>query len=146
MIRRTRPLGYLTYVVLMGLACLYFVFAAVQGDYGIFRRAEVDAEALELKLQVASLSEEVARQFDIQTESGALVAETENGGPASRAGLQRGDVVTAIEGDRVENSGDLLGALREYQPGERVRMTVVSGGEQLQVEVRLGERPESASR
>ena len=65
MIRRTRPLGYLTYVALMALACLYFVFAAVQGDYGIFRRAEVDAEALELKVELASLSDEVARMENL---------------------------------------------------------------------------------
>lgn len=66
MIRSTRaPLGYLTYVVLMGLACLYFVFAAVQGDYGIFRRAEVDARALELKVALATLSDEVARMENL---------------------------------------------------------------------------------
>ena len=62
MIRSTRrPLGYLTYIGGMSLLGLYFVFAAVQGDYGIFRRAEVDAQALELKVQLASMSEDVAR-------------------------------------------------------------------------------------
>lgn len=62
MIRSTRaPLGHLSYVGLMGLTCLYFVFAAVQGDFGIFRRAEVDAQAIELRLELASLSAEVAR-------------------------------------------------------------------------------------
>src|SRR3712207_5256354 len=62
MIRRTRaPLGYVAYLSLMALAALYFVFAAIQGDFGIFRRAEVDAEAIGLKIELASLSEEVAR-------------------------------------------------------------------------------------
>ena len=66
MIRSTRaPLGYLTYVVVMSLFGLYFVFAAVQGDYGIFRRAEVDAEALELRVQLATLSDEVARMENL---------------------------------------------------------------------------------
>lgn len=66
MIRSTRPaLGTLTYATLMGLACLYFVFAAVQGDFGIFRRAEVDAEALELKVRFAGLSDEVARMENL---------------------------------------------------------------------------------
>ena len=60
MIRSTRaPLGHLTYVGLMALASLYFVFAAVQGNYGIFRRAEVDAQALELRLELAALSDDV---------------------------------------------------------------------------------------
>lgn len=62
MIRSTRaPLGYLVYIASMSLAGLYFIFAAVQGDYGIFRRAEIQAEALELRVQLASLSDEVAR-------------------------------------------------------------------------------------
>ena len=62
MIRSTRaPLGTMTYVGLMVLTCVYFVFAAVQGDFGIFRRAEVDAQALELRVELAALSEEVAR-------------------------------------------------------------------------------------
>lgn len=66
MIRSTRaPLGHLTYVALMGLASLYFIFAAVQGDYGIFRRAEVDAEALELRLELAALSDEVAKMENL---------------------------------------------------------------------------------
>ena len=59
-------------------------------------------------------------------------------------GLQRGEVVTAIEDNRIQNSGDLLGALREHQPGQQVRLTLTSEGEERQVEVRLGERPESA--
>ena len=66
MIRGTRPaLGYVTYIGLMGLTCLYFVFAAVQGDFGVFRRAEVDAEALELRVALAGLSEEVARMENL---------------------------------------------------------------------------------
>jgi cell division protein FtsB len=66
MIRSTRaPLGYLTYVASMSLLGLYFIFAAVQGDYGIFRRAEVDAEGLELRVQLASLSDEVERMENL---------------------------------------------------------------------------------
>lgn len=61
MIRSTRePLGYLLYVSGMVLAGLYFLFAAVQGDFGVFRRAAVEAEALELGLELAALSDEVA--------------------------------------------------------------------------------------
>lgn len=102
------------------------------------------AQAAYLGISTTDLSQEVARQFDIQAESGALVAEIAEEGPASRAGLQRGEVVTAIEDNRIQNSGDLLGALREYQPGQQVRLTLTSEGEERQVEVRLGERPESA--
>jgi cell division protein FtsB len=66
MIRSTRaPLGSLAYIAGMGLLALYFIFAAVQGDYGVFRRAEVDAEALELRVQLAALSDEVVRMENL---------------------------------------------------------------------------------
>jgi cell division protein FtsB len=66
MIRSTRaPLGALLYVSGMTMLGLYFVFAAVQGDYGLFRRAEVDAEALELRVQLASMSDQVAQMENL---------------------------------------------------------------------------------
>jgi cell division protein FtsB len=66
MIRSTRaPLGSLAYIAGMSLLALYFIFAAVQGDYGVFRRAEVDAEALELRVQLAALSDEVVRMENL---------------------------------------------------------------------------------
>jgi cell division protein FtsB len=66
MIRSTRaPLGYLMFATTMILAGIYFIFAAIQGDYGVFRRAEIDAEALQLRVTLAALSEEVARMENL---------------------------------------------------------------------------------
>ncbi|GGL62177.1 FtsB family cell division protein [Wenxinia marina] len=61
MIRKSRPaLGFVAYMLTMLLLGLYFVFAAVQGDYGVFRRAEVAAEARVLQTQLSELEAEVA--------------------------------------------------------------------------------------
>lgn len=66
MIRSTRePLGSLLIMGGLILAALYFAFAAVQGDYGVFRRAAVEAEALELRLELARLADEVARMENL---------------------------------------------------------------------------------
>jgi S1-C subfamily serine protease len=43
---------------------------------------------------------------------------------------------------RIESTGDLLGALRDYRPGDTVEVTVVRDGEEQTLETRLGERPE----
>ncbi len=104
-----------------------------------------EAQAPYLGISTATLSPEVASQFDVQAESGALVGEVTGGSPADQAGLSQGDVITEIGGTPVEGSGNLLGALRDYQPGDRARLTVVSGGEERTVGITLGERPESAS-
>ena len=62
MIERSRPgLGTLIYFLLTLMLGLYFTFAAIQGDYGVFKRAEVDAEAAVLTQELAALSVEVAR-------------------------------------------------------------------------------------
>ena len=66
MIRHTRePLGYLIFAAGMVLMGLYFVFAAVQGDFGVFRRAEIEAETLELRLRLAGLSDEVTKMENL---------------------------------------------------------------------------------
>jgi len=43
----------------------YFTFAAVQGDYGLFRRAEIEAQSAELRAQRAQLETEVARMENL---------------------------------------------------------------------------------
>jgi len=44
---------------------LYFTFAAVQGDYGLFRRAEIEAEARDLRWQLSQVQAEVARMENL---------------------------------------------------------------------------------
>jgi len=62
MIRRSRPaLGSVLFLATMLLLGLYFAYAAIQGDYGVFRRAELDAEARLLGQELAQLNAEVAR-------------------------------------------------------------------------------------
>lgn len=61
----TPSLGFIgTFVVALALG-MYFTFAAVQGDYGLFRRAEIDAEADKLHRELDALNLEVARMENI---------------------------------------------------------------------------------
>lgn len=64
--RRSRaPLGVILYFTGTVILGLYFVFAAVQGDYGVFRRAEVLAEKRQLESELAELRAEVARMDNL---------------------------------------------------------------------------------
>lgn len=66
MIRRNRPqLGALFYFLGMIMLGLYFTFAAVQGDYGLFKRIEVKAEGDVLSTELADLRVEVARMENL---------------------------------------------------------------------------------
>ncbi|MEL6799944.1 MAG: septum formation initiator family protein [Pseudomonadota bacterium] len=58
---RTRPaLGAVVYLLLMCLAAMYFTFASVQGDYGLFRRVQIEAEKQVLEAERTALLAEVA--------------------------------------------------------------------------------------
>ncbi len=63
---RSRPgLGTLIYFLLTLMLGLYFMFAAVQGDYGVFKRAEIEAEGRLLTEELATLQVEVARMENL---------------------------------------------------------------------------------
>jgi serine protease Do len=95
-----------------------------------------------LGIQLSDLSPEAAEQFGLEVESGVVVAAVEPGFAAEEAGLQEGDIITTLEDTPIEDSGDLLGALRDYQPGDEVRLTVVRDGNEQTFDVTLDERPQ----
>jgi len=55
--------------------------------------------------------------------------------------MRPGDVIVAADGQPVEGVESLLGALRRREPGEEVRVTVVRGGDERTITVRLAGRP-----
>ncbi|UMG91769.1 PDZ domain-containing protein [Nocardioides sp. TF02-7] len=69
---------------------------------------------------------------------GATVDEVVAGSPAEDAGLEDGDVITHVNGQRVTDGIALIVAIRTHQPQETIELTVERGGEDtMQVRVRL---------
>jgi putative serine protease PepD len=75
---------------------------------------------------------------------GAGVSGVTQGGPAAIAGLQSGDVVTAINGKPVTTTDQLIATVDTFSPGDTVTLTVSRGGTTHQITVRLGTRPAQA--
>jgi S1-C subfamily serine protease len=80
----------------------------------------------------------------VEAKQGAIVRSVEEDSPAAAAGLQRGDLITAIEGEPIQGPQDLVDAIAEHEPGDQVTLTVLQSGEEeeRQVEVTLAEHPE----
>jgi S1-C subfamily serine protease len=95
-----------------------------------------------LGVYLSDLTQETASRFGSPVDSGALIEEVERGSPAAAAGIQRGDIVTAAGSEEVRSSGDLLSALRNYMPGDTVRLTVLRNGEKTTLQANLAERPQ----
>jgi S1-C subfamily serine protease len=63
------------------------------------------------------------------------------GGPGDKAGLQDGDVITALDGTRIDGRTPLEDLLAQHKPGDVISLDVVREGRTLTVSVTLGTRP-----
>jgi membrane-associated protease RseP (regulator of RpoE activity) len=80
--------------------------------------------------------------------AGAVVRTVVEQGPAAEAGLQAGDLVTAIDGEAVDSPQALVDAIASRQPGDTVTLTVTREGEDapMEIEAVLGEHPDDAQK
>lgn len=81
-----------------------------------------------LGIAIQGLDKDLAQSFGLPDERGALVANVDGGGPADKAGLKPGDVVLSVDGQRIEDSGDLPRIIGDKRPGTQVRMQVWRDG------------------
>ncbi|TVQ97478.1 MAG: DegQ family serine endoprotease [Desulfovibrionales bacterium] len=93
-----------------------------------------------LGVTIQDLDENTARALGLTTTHGALIAEVIQGEPAEQAGLRSGDVVVAINGESVSDSGSLLRVVAQQTPGESVQVEVMRRGERQSFTVTLGTR------
>ena len=82
---------------------------------------------------------DVARNLGLPSARGALIAQVEPNGPAERAGLRSGDVVTNFGGRPIGESRDLARAVAEARGGTEVRAGIFRGGRTIQVNLRVDE-------
>jgi putative serine protease PepD len=74
-------------------------------------------------------------------DSGALIADVVSGGPADKAGLKKGDLITKIGSRTISDSNSLVSAVQAGKPGDRLQLTIVRDNAQQQLTVTLGEQP-----
>jgi putative serine protease PepD len=82
---------------------------------------------------------------DDPTGAGARVDAVRAGSPASKAGLQSGDIVVAADGTKVVSANQLTAIVAGREPGDTLRLTVDRGGSSRTLDVTLGTRPATAS-
>jgi S1-C subfamily serine protease len=90
-----------------------------------------------------ALSPAAAAQLDITATQGALIESVVNGSPAESAGLQKGDVVTKIDGKELKTESAFAEIIDSHEPGDVVSLTVERNGQEMTIKVTLGTRPSS---
>jgi S1-C subfamily serine protease len=109
-----------------------------------------------LGISGATITPELAQAFNLPVQEGVLVQQVEEGGPAAAAGIQGattaaevegqefglgGDIITAIDGEAIGSTEDLVKTISDARNGETVEVTVLREGQTATVSVTLAERP-----
>ena len=120
----------------------------IAGYWVATRQAREMAEELVKRPQLIVRPELFEREFEFFRErlSDAVVTYVESGSPADEAGLEVGDVITAVDGREVDRDHPLDELIRRYKPGDSVEITYQRGDQEHEVRVRLGEHPDEKGR
>lgn len=94
-----------------------------------------------LGIEAQALSRELAASFGLRTPQGVIVAGVVSGGPAAQAGLQPGDVLLSIDGQVILDARATMSDIASIPPGTSLPLTIVRGGERMEMTLEVGERP-----
>ncbi|MGH9309010.1 MAG: DegQ family serine endoprotease [Vicinamibacterales bacterium] len=101
-------------------------------DHGEVRRGM-------LGVTIQPVTSDIARSLGLTEVHGALVNTVNPGSPAEKAGVRRGDVITAVNGGGVKDYNDLRNQVAQLLPGSKVKLTVVRDGKEQVLDATLAE-------
>jgi serine protease Do len=93
-------------------------------------------------VQIQPVTDEIADSLGLKNAQGALVAEPQADGPAVKAGIEAGDVITAVNGHAVKDARDLAKQIGALAPGASVKLTALRKGQEKTFTLTLGTLPE----
>lgn len=105
----------------------------------ILKQGKVIRGYLGIRLQ--GMTPELAKSFGAKTTQGALVADVVADSPAARAGVRRGDIVLAVDGEPVLDSRRLTLRISQAAPGTAVDLRLLRDGQEQNLRITLGELP-----
>ncbi|WP_206861069.1 DegQ family serine endoprotease [Lysobacter changpingensis] len=98
----------------------------------------------QLGVQVQALTSESAKALGLPDSSGALIADVLPGSPAEKAGIERGDVIRAVDGRTIDDSADLPPIIGNMAPGTKAKVTLIRDGRTIDKTVTVNELDELA--
>jgi serine protease Do len=95
-----------------------------------------------LGVNIQNITPALADSFGLQSRDGALVAEVLPNGPAGKAGVESGDVITAINGAKVIDTNKVQMAIADLAPGSKIGLDILRNGQVMHLAATVAERPD----
>ena len=92
-----------------------------------------------LGINIQNLTDDTAKALELNDTAGVLVSNVKSGSAADKAGVQRGDIITAINGEKTEDSNVLRNKVAGTLPGSEIRLTIMRNGKQEELTATLDE-------
>ncbi|QCT18681.1 serine endoprotease DegQ [Jejubacter calystegiae] len=90
-----------------------------------------------LGIRGTEMSADIAKAFNLDTQRGAFVSEVMPGSGSAKAGIKAGDVITALNGNRLNSFAELRARIATSEPGSKVKLGLLRNGKPMTVEVTL---------
>jgi S1-C subfamily serine protease len=107
----------------------------------LVKKGHVTRGYLGLAVQPVRLPEPMRRELGLSGTMGLVIINLEAGGPADRAGLLLGDIITGLEGNEVSDPSDILTFLGPERVGKEAKLQIVRAGQTKPIAITVGERP-----
>src|SRR4051794_33316243 len=92
-------------------------------------------------VQIQPVTADIAESLGLKKPEGALVAEPQANGPAAKAGIESGDVITGVNGEPVKDAKELARTIGGLAPGNAVKLNVLQKGQDKVINLTLGQLP-----
>ncbi|MBM4128579.1 MAG: DegQ family serine endoprotease [Nitrospira sp.] len=99
-----------------------------------------------LGVTIQNITPELAKQFNLKDEKGALIGDVVEGSPAEKAGLQRGDVIIEYQGKKFDEPYQLRNMVASTAPGDVADVKIIREGRVEKKKVTIGELPSEIQR
>jgi predicted metalloprotease with PDZ domain len=114
-------------------------FSGVPSEPGLYSFNAFSGNRIGVRVQ--NLTEQLGSYFGVKDGQGALITEVEEETPAEKAGLKAGDVIVKVDGDDIEDTGDLMQAISEKEKGDQAEITVIRDRASKNFNVEVEESP-----
>lgn len=98
-----------------------------------------------LGITVQDLTPQMAMRLGIPSEQGVLVTGVQFGSPAKKGGLEQGDVILSLNGEKISNSEALREEIIQIAPGTPIEVTIIRNRSEKKLEIAVGTLPREAA-